>query len=364
MQQCPMRRLTPAALLLLGGLSACTHAAPIDTASTRAEPAHAALDLAVPALMERHHVPGLAVAIVDAEGAILIAGYGHADASGSERVDGSTVFEAASLGKALFAHGILHAQAGPPFDPDTRISDLLQAPIVDDPKGATITGRQLLSHSSGLAFSESEGRRHLAFPPGTQWQYSGLGFHVLQQAAETLWDAPLQRLMHDALLGPLGMDATSYLPSRHATQARASGHDRQGDPLPPSTWTTASASSSLHTSARDYGRFLSAVLAELRSRPDGQAARMLQPQIEVDGARRLHWGLGWAVAREHSDTVFLHWGSNPGFKSLAVGSLQQQTAMVVLTNGDNGLEIATALIPIVFGHAYPFLDFYMLHPDD
>ena len=359
-----MRRMARAALLLLGGLSACTPAAPIGADSTRAGQARAALDLAIPALMERHHVPGLAVAIVDAEGTILIAGHGHTDASGSERVDGSTVFEAASLGKALFAHGILQAQADPPFDPDTPITDLLQAPVVNDPRGATITGRHLLSHTSGLAFSESEGRRHLAFPPGTQWQYSGLGFHVLQQTVETLWDTPIEPLMHRVLFGPLGMDATSYLPPRHATQAWASGHDRQGQPLPPSTWTTASASSSLHTSARDYGRFLSAVLAELRSHPDGQAARMLQPQVEVDGARRLHWGLGWAVAREPSDTVFLHWGSNPGFKSLAVGSLQQQTAMVVLTNGDNGLEIATALVPIVFGHAYPFLDFYMLHPDD
>ena len=38
--------------------------------------------------------------------------------------------------------------------------------------------------------------------------------------------------------------------------------------------------------------------------------------------------------------------------------------MVVLTNGDNGLELATDLAEDVFGRKYDFLDFYMLHPDD
>jgi len=38
--------------------------------------------------------------------------------------------------------------------------------------------------------------------------------------------------------------------------------------------------------------------------------------------------------------------------------------IVVLTNGDNGLELATRLVPAVFGTAYPFLQFPMLHPDD
>ena len=34
--------------------------------------------------------------------------------------------------------------------------------------------------------------------------------------------------------------------------------------------------------------------------------------------------------------------------------MQQKLGMVVLTNGDNGLEIETALVPIVFGHDYAF----------
>lgn len=314
--------------------------------------------------MERYRVPGVAIAVVDADGPVHMAAYGYTNASQSARVRNTTVFEAASLGKPLFAYAILHYEAERPFDPNTPVAKYSGAPFVDDPEGSTITGRQLLSHSSGLIFSEAEGKRLVAFPPGSRWQYSGLGFVVLQSALEEYWGQSLEELLRRAVTGPLGMKATSYLPPMQGSATLASGHDREGHELPPARWAAASAASSLHTSALDYGRFLSTVLAELLSGIDGRTARMIEPQVEVDDALDLWWGLGWAVADNESDTVFLQWGSNPGFKSLALGSLREKLGMVVLTNGDNGLEIATTLVPIVFGHDYPFLNFYMLHPDD
>ena len=87
-------------------------------------------------------------------------------------------------------------------------------------------------------------------------------------------------------------------------------------------------------------------------------------RIEVDRALSLSWGLGWALASSGRERLFLHWGSNPGYKALAVGSIDRSMALVVLTNGDNGLELATALVPKAFGREYPFLRFNMLHPDD
>ena len=314
--------------------------------------------------MERYQVPGVAIAVVDADGPVHTAAYGHTDESKSRRIQDTTVFEGASLGKPLFAYAILHYRADRPFDPSRPVAEYLRSPIVSAPEGATIIGRHFLSHSSGLAFSEAEGRRYLAFSPGSQWQYSGLGFAVLQQAVEELWSVSLQELVYQAVTGPLEMASTSYLPPQQGSETLASGHDRQGNQLPPTAWPSSSAASSLHTNARDYGRFLSAMLAALLSGGDSRAARMVEAQVEVDDALHLSWGLGWAVAQEASDTVFLHWGSNPGYKSLVLGSLQQELGLVVLTNGDNGLEIATALVPIVFGHKYSFLDFYMLHPDD
>ncbi len=313
--------------------------------------------------MRKLHVPGVAIAIVDAHGALLVSAFGYADASKHVRVEGSTVFEAASLGKPLFCYAVLHHSGGPAFDLDRPISDYLGSPVAADPAAATITARQLFSHTSGLVFSAADHKRRLLFRPGSEWKYSGLGYLVVQHAVERLWREPLDQLVSETVTRRLGMAGTYYVSPRGEHATVAVGHDRQGHALPRIQWTTASAASSLRSSAVDYGRFVSAMLAGVRC-GDEAATAMLKPQAVVDRKLSLFWGLGWAVAKPHGDSVFLHWGSNPGFKSLALGAPVRNLGMVVMTNADNGLELATALVPAVYGRDYAFLKFFMLHPDD
>ncbi|MCB1033011.1 MAG: beta-lactamase family protein, partial [Acidobacteria bacterium] len=320
------------------------------------------LERQVPGRMEELHVPGLAPSVVDSTGPVLTLVYGTAEVSGTRPVEASTVFEAASLGKPLFAAAVLRYGGEPPLDLDRPLVEVLGRPPASDPAAAEITGRHCLSHSSGLTFSEEEDRRTVDFRPGSRWRYSGLGYAVLQQAVEALWGQPLDELARTSVTGTLGMGDSSYLPPAQLSRL-AQGHDREGRPLPRSVWSAASAASSLHTTVGDYGRFLSLMLSQL-AEGDGVAEEMIRPQVPVEEELGLFWGLGWAVAREGNETLFLHWGSNPGFKSLAVGSVDQGLAFIVLTNGDNGLELATSLVPMVLGRDYAFLDFFMLHPDD
>lgn len=354
----------PVLLLLLGCFVGSVQLSAAERMMSSFEGVQAQIDRIVPELMAQYQVPGVAIAVVSADGPIYKTGFGYSDSSKSKVIDDTTLFEGASLGKPLFAHAILHYGAADPFDVDGPVAEYLARPFMAEPEGMKISASQLLSHSSGLAYSESEGRRYLAFSPGSKWQYSGLGYIVLQQALAELWRVSLQDVVHQAVTGPLGMESTSYLPPKDDAALLAVGHDRQGQRLQPTVWSSENAASSLHTSAHDYGRFLRMVLGELASDGDNRVAQMMETQIEVDKAHHLWWGFGWAISQEASETIFLHWGSNPGYKSLALGSLQQGLAMVVLTNGDNGLEIARSLVPIVFGKDYAFLDFYMLHPDD
>lgn len=321
------------------------------------------LNQRVPELLQQLNVPGLAIAVVDASGLKLVDSFGYVDASGSQRVRGDTVFQGASLGKPLFSYTLMVYEGDPRFELDIPVEDYLGERIAPDSLSATITARQLLSHSSGLAFSEADQRRQVVFTPGSEWQYSGLGYSVLQQAVELHWRKPLERLVSETLTGPLGMESTHYFPPNDAVSV-ALGHNRQGRAIEQMTWSAPSAASSLYTTAIDYGRFLSVMLAGSVVDEHSVPAQIVDPQIEVDASLGLCWGLGCAVAQEADDTIFFHWGSNPGYKSLALGSLAQDIAMVILTNGDNGLEVATELVATVFGRNYSFLRFYMLHPDD
>lgn len=351
-------------MLVASGLLGCAQMTPLGRSGGAIDALRDQLDQVVPELMSHFHVPGVAIAIVNSSGEMFVARYGYTDDSKRVPVDGATVFEAASLGKPLFCYAVLHRVGPPRFNADRAVAEYMGSPFAAETLAAKITGRQLLSHTSGLIFSELDQRRHVVVNPGSQWQYSGLGYSILQQAVERLWSKPLEDLVFETVTGPLGMANTSYVPPRGAQAILALGHDRQGRPRARTESPSASAASSLHTSASDYGRFVRVMLAGLRKNGDVGAAQMVEPQVEVDGDLSLYWGLGWALAKVDADTVFLHWGSNPGYKSLALGSMTQDVGMVVLTNADNGLEVATALVPVVFGRDYAFLKFNMLHPDD
>lgn len=361
--------MTRHARALLAGtlvLTGCAEVSP----SPRSSPENhlsAQVAQAVASLMEKHRVPGVAVAYIEQGRLRAAQGFGFTDHTRTNQIEaGATVFEAASLGKPLFSYAVVQSAQSKQIDLDAPIADYLGSRVVADPNGHSMTAAHLLSHSSGLTFSPTEGRRWLARPPGSQWQYSGLGFVVLQQAIERVFGRSLDEFIRQALTKRLEMHRTTFSWADNPLVVLAIGHDRQGDAVPRTKWRDASAASSLHTTAIDYARFMEQMFIDLSAGSDGSTVGrvMIRPRIEVDRALGLWWGLGWALASENGEVLFLHWGSNPGYKSLVVGSVSRALGLVVLTNGDNGLELATALVPLVLGRQYSFLRFKMLHPDD
>jgi CubicO group peptidase (beta-lactamase class C family) len=163
---------------------------------------------------------------------------------------------------------------------------------------------------------------------------------------------PVNDWMQREVFEPLGMTHTSYVAAAHGPGTL--GHNREGRAFPMSPPAGANVAATLETTARDYARFLIASLGEPKLRaPRG----MVSPDLQ------LGWGLGWGVAGP-APPALLAWGSNPGYKSLAMGIPGSATGFVILTNGDNGLELASALAPKLLGHEYAALEFHMLHPDD
>jgi CubicO group peptidase (beta-lactamase class C family) len=321
------------------------------------------LDSIVPALMEQYHVPGVAVAVLESGELRSVRTFGFADHLRMHRVDSATVFQAASLGKPLFAYAVLARDGQGGWSIDTPVEQYSPSRLAEGSERHRITIAHLLSHTSGLVYSEAEGRRRMIANPGSQWQYSGLGYVVLQAAFEHASGSTLDHEVGRVVARPAGMTSTSYAPLAASRGKLAEGHDRRGDPLVMQSDPAPSAASSLHTTIADYARFIEHVYADLRDTA-GVAERMMRPRIAVDTSLGLSWGLGWAVAHAPGETLFLHWGSNPGFKALVIGSVERSKALVVLTNADHGLELAVNIVPAVLGRRYDFLQFYMLHPDD
>src|SRR5262245_12008389 len=216
-------------------------------------------------------LPGMAVAVADADGEVEFTSVGWAEHR-RRAIDDETRFELGSIGKTFTA--VLA----------TRMLDL-QAPVTEylpwfDVRSAhaPITVEHLLMHTSGLiraadmstdsrfdvwALRETE----VGFPPGERFYYSNVGYRTIGYALEEATGAPYREAL-GALILELGLEHTEPEITVEMRGGMAVGYDRlhddrtpaPDDPLYPAPWLeTGTADGSLASTAGDlaaFGRFL------------------------------------------------------------------------------------------------------------
>jgi hypothetical protein len=65
--------------------------------------------------------------------------------------------------------------------------------------------------------------------------------------------------------------------------------------------------------------------------------------VAVDPGLGVSWGLGWGLERVTDDLHLWQWGNNTGYRAFAIASLRTGDGFVMLTNSENGLELAEPL---------------------
>lgn len=338
--------------IALAGTVACAPATPAPSAETRP-----GLDSLVPALLDSARVPGLALAIVSNGRTAWAQGFGNRLQGQPGRIDTATVFEAASLGKPVFAYAVMKLVDEGRFDLDKPLISYHPLPELSDPRSERITARMVLSHTTGLPNEvRPDERLSLQFDPGTRFGYSGVGFNYLQRVIETVVHMPLDSFMRRTVFEPLHMTRSAYRWENRFVATFAIGHDDDETPRPPTRPPIARAASSLHTTVADYARFLSAVLDT--AGPSGRVPRqMLDRQIAVTTG--ISWGLGWGLQETDSGRVLWHWGdnSNSGYTAYVQGDAARGTGFVFFTNSTAGLSLSEALILNVTGMREPAVAF-------
>ena len=324
----------------------------------------------VPALLSEYRVPGAAVAVIREGEVVLTQDFGVRRAGGEAPVDEGTVFQAASLSKPVVAYGAhVLAQDGE-LDLDRPLSEYLDEPYVEDARLEKITARIVLSHSTGFpnwrpGFGTENARPlEIYFEPGSDFRYSGEGYVYLQQVMETITGEPLDVFLHRAVLQPLGMSRSSFVWHERFEAVFASPHDPEGNPKSKRRPTEPLAAGTLQTTAADYARLLQALLDPVEGvAPLGSAtvASMLTKTSNVSDrfGKSLGWSLGWGIETAEEGDYFWQWGNDGPFKAFAAGSLSSGTAVVVLTNGHWGLDVARPIVERVLGQR-SFLDFRMV----
>ncbi|MFN7141390.1 MAG: cyanophycinase, partial [Limisphaerales bacterium] len=183
----------------------------------RIQSAPAVCNAVVPELMQKWKVPGVSIAAIRNHKLSWTGQYGIKTVGKTEKVEATTIFEAASMSKPVFAYVVLQLAQEGLLDLDQPLVEILGKPYIEtDDRHKRITARMVLTHTSGFpnwrpGGSRSNGPIPIHFEPGTQMRYSGEGFLFLQRAVEKLTGMPLNDLVQQRLFQPLGMTNSSYV---------------------------------------------------------------------------------------------------------------------------------------------------------
>lgn len=318
--------------------------------------------------MREFRVPAVGLGLVREAKPAWVRSFGLRDVVKREPVNSDTVFEAASLGKPVFALGVLKLVEEGKLDLDRPLVDYMPEPFVstgdpwmsagpipNDPRLRKITPRLVLRHATGLPnWGEGRPLRFLS-DPGESYTYSGEAFHFLQRVVEHVAQQDAEVFLRRAVLSPLGMERSSFVWQRDYESVAAIRHDREEKPFSNARPTRASVPGTLHTTASEYARFLAAMMDAQPAAALGVSpalrAEMIRPATRVND--EISWGLGWGLQTTADGPAFWHWGNNPGAKSFAIGYGQQGIGVVVLTNSDNGLRAIARIIPAAIGGGAP-----------
>lgn len=350
----------------------------------------------LPRLLELASVPGLAMALVN-NGRVWARGFGRAIEDPAQSMATDTVFEAASLGKPVFAYAVLRLVDAGLLDLDRPLYDYLPIPDASSARMKRVTPKQVLSHTTGLPnWRAQPGPLEPAAEPGKSFSYSGEAYFYLQRVVEAVTGKPFDRHMQEQVFEPLGMKHSSYVWRPEFESRMAAGYDGQENRLDVQAaigrraltiaqqWGTSlpdwryedsakaipllnpqwpvlplymmpNAATSLLTTVDDYAKFLTRVVTPSQQAgldlKDATRRAMATPAIRLNSA--LSWGLGWGIQRDEHGQVLWHWGANNSFRNFAIADQVNHQAVVVFTNSENGPRIYERVIVAVTGHDHP-----------
>ncbi len=198
----------------------------------------------------RQVAPGIVYGVIVDGGLVHAGGHGTLRAGDEARPARDSVFRIASMTKSFTAAAILllrdedrlrlddpvvawvpelaSAQAGHPADsPPVTIRSLLTMSAglpTDDPWGDRQQGLPLRRFSTLL-----RGPWLPAWPADTRYEYSNLGYGILGRVITNVAGLEYKDFVRARLLEPLGMTATTYVPSEIPADRLAHGHVRRDD---------------------------------------------------------------------------------------------------------------------------------------
>lgn len=323
--------------------------------------------------MAELHVPGVSIAVVHNGRIEWARGFGMRQ-TGGDVVTPETLFQAGSISKSLAAMGTLHLVQEGKLALDGDINASLTSwklPPSAAAPGAMVTLRELLTHTAGITVHGFPGyAAGMPVPtlvqvlngqapantapirvdsmPGKEWRYSGGGYTIMQQMVLDSVKEPFPQFLHDTVLGPIGMDHSTYEQPLMAALLRNAAMPYQADGTPvaggPHTYPEMAAAG-LWTTPSDLCRYILEVQNSLAGHANRVLSQAMTRQMLTPGTG--NWGLGLQIGGTPANMWFSHGGVNEGYESLFAGFDQNGDGAAVMTNAQGGMRLANDVMSAI-----------------
>lgn len=328
-----------------------------------------------------NHIPGLAIGIVMDGRLVYSRGFGEATIGGA-RVTPDTVFHMASITKPFVATAIMQLVEQGKLSLDDTIVKHLPYFRLNDPRYATLTIKQFVTHTSGMPDEDDyqwdkpqyddgaleryvrglKGKK-LLWDPGTRWAYSNIAFEVLADVIAKISGMSFEDYIERNVLTPAGMTSSTLLKERTDAKRLASGYttDKQGLPKAIGAYPynrPHNASSDLMSSVNDMARW--AMINMNRGELDGKRILradtydlLWKPYAEVEFCHGsapcqkpgASVGLSWFVQQKDGHLLVSHSGGDDGFVTQLVIIPERKFAVVMMVNSDSaGIQFLKQLM--------------------
>jgi CubicO group peptidase (beta-lactamase class C family) len=303
----------------------------------------------VKAEMVRQHLPGVAL-LVSRNGEIVRAqGFGFSNVELQVPVKPETVFQSGSMGKEFAATAIMMLVEEGKIGLDDSITKYFpDAPASWKP----VTVRHLLSHTGGFTdYPENFNFRKdyteadllkvvyaipLAFPPGTNWSYSNLGYMTLGILIHRVTGTFYGDVLQSRIFQPLGMNTTRIISEADIIPNRAAGYRLVKGELKNQEWVSpvlnTTADGSLYFSILDLAKWDAALYTEKLLKRSSLEQMWTVVKLDNGKPNSGDYGFGWEIENVHGHRVVGHGGAWQGFKTHISRYVDDKLTVVVLSN--------------------------------
>jgi CubicO group peptidase (beta-lactamase class C family) len=299
--------------------------------------------------MRRQHIPGVALLVSRGGQIVQAEGFGRANVELQVPVTPETIFQSGSIGKQFTATAVMMLVE----EGKVGLDDPLTKYFVGAPSSwKEVTVRELLSHTAGFGdYPEKFDFRKdwtedelltlvegisLAYPPGTKWEYSNLGYLTLGILIHGVTGEFYGDFLQQRIFQPLGMSTTRIISEADIVPNRAAGYRLVKGELKNQEWVApmvnTTADGSLYFSVLDLSKWDAALYTEKLLKRSSLEQMWTPAKFKNGQANKDGYGFGWFVGERHGHHEISHDGAWQGFETSIVRYVDDQLTVVVLTN--------------------------------